>query len=523
MTKKKSKHNFFFENFHISCESNLNGFTEEIYREFDKKAKDLKLEQKINDLFEGKKVNRSEKRAATHVQLRDEIITKENKKIGKSFGNKFSEWCNESEKIIVLGIGGSYWGNRLLIDFMSGELNHDIQIARNVNDLKDILDRDRITRYRGGLTKVMTNDAPHPVKIHFYVLSKSFTTAETLQCLKLAKKLSNGSFEFTAITSNKKEAKKHGIKNIISIDEGIGGRYSIWSKMSIPSFLNCTDPSLSSKDEKIEDSFDRMHTHAYIDFIRGGQWADKYLAGYSAVHDGAEYFEFVKRLAYSDIWFHNHANRNTRAIFSYHNDLWALSHYFQQLEMESLGKPANPSSEFKKTGQVILSGLGQDAQHSYLQLFHQGTHNLCADIIAPPRWDYADVDIFRDNENLTEYLSTLEDWNDADSDMIERAGKKDKRPSLIYAQAFTQHKLLSTNTKKLKKIEKIKGDTPTNIFSLRQSNGLLTDRLRNLGFLIATWEHRVFITSVMLQINPFDQFGVNAGKIYTNKYLAEYD
>ena len=120
-------------------------------------------------------------------------------------------------------------------------------------------------------------------------------------------------------------------------------------------------------------------------------------------------------------------------------------------------------------------------------------------------------------------ISTLEDWNDADSDMIERAGKKDKRPSLIYAQAFTQHKLLSTNTKKLKKIEKIKGDTPTNIFSLRQSNGLLTDRLRNLGFLIATWEHRVFITSVMLQINPFDQFGVNAGKIYTNKYLAEYD
>ena len=58
---------------------------------------------------------------------------------------------------------------------MSGQLNHNIQIARNVNDLKDILDRDRTTRYRGGLTKVMTNDAPHPVKIHFYVLSKSTT------------------------------------------------------------------------------------------------------------------------------------------------------------------------------------------------------------------------------------------------------------------------------------------------------------------------------------------------------------
>ena len=79
MTKKNSKHSFFFENDNFSCESHLNGFTEEIYKEFDKKAKDLKLEQKINDLFEGKKVNKSEKRAATHVQLRDEIITKENK------------------------------------------------------------------------------------------------------------------------------------------------------------------------------------------------------------------------------------------------------------------------------------------------------------------------------------------------------------------------------------------------------------------------------------------------------------
>ena len=228
----------------------------------------------------------------------------------------------------------------------------------------------------------------------------------------------------------------------------------------------------------------------------------------------------MKRLAFSDIWFHNHANRNTRAIFSYDHDLWPLSHYFQQLEMESLGKPANSSSEFKKTGQVILSGFGQDAQHAYLQLFHQGTHNLCADIIAPPRRDYADVDIPQDSLYL-DYISTLENLSDEDPDISERLLKKDNRPSLIYAQALTQHELLSKGAKKLKKIEKIKGDTPTNIFSF--GKGGINDRLENLGFLIATWEHRVFITSVMLQINPFDQFGVNAGKIYTNKYLAEYD
>ena len=88
--------------------------------------------------------------------------------------------------------------------------------------------------------------------------------------------------------------------------------------------------------------------------------------------------------------------------------------------------------------------------------------------------------------------------------------------SLLKAQAATQSKLFSYGATNLKDIEEIKGDTPSNLFWFGGS-------LESLGYLIATWEHRVFITSVMLQINPFDQFGVNAGKIYTNKYLAEYD
>jgi len=95
--------------------------------------------------------------------------------------------------------------------------------------------------------------------------------------------------------------------------------------MSIPSFLNCTDPNYKFKDKDVpvdqEDfsvSISRMHTWSYIDFVRGGKEADRLLL--DSPHQ--EYFEFVKRLAFSDIWFHNHANRNTRAIFSYHNDFY---------------------------------------------------------------------------------------------------------------------------------------------------------------------------------------------------------
>jgi len=68
----------------------------------------------------------------------------------------------------------------------------------------------------------------------------------------------------------------------------------------------------------------------------------------------------------------------------------------------------------------------------------------------------------------------------------------------------------------LKDYEKVNSNVPTNLFTLKTLNPF------NLGYLIASWEHRTFITSQMLEINPFDQYGVSAGKIFTNKYLDEH-
>ena len=142
--------------------------------------------------------------------------------------------------------------------------------------------------------------------------------------------------------------------------------------------------------------------------------------------------------------------------------------------MESLGKHPNKNSEFNATGQIILGGYGPRAQHSYFQLLHQGTQNICADILAV-------------NEDPS---------------------------SLAYAQAITQTKLLSSGADDLlEESEKINGDVPVNLFLLKKLDPF------TLGYLIATWEHRTYITAVMLGINPFDQFGVSAGKIYTKKFL----
>ena len=153
----------------------------------------------------------------------------------------------------------------------------------------------------------------------------------------------------------------------------------------------------------------------------------------------------------------------------------SFTDYIQQLEMESLGKQASKNSEFKKTGQIIFGGYGPTAQHSYFQLLHQGTQDICADIVA---------------------------------------STEDKK-SLAYAQAVTQSKLLSGGSKGLNGHEKINGNVPTNLFLINKLG------LYELGYLIATWEHRVYITATMLEINPFDQFGVSAGKIFTKKCLEE--
>jgi glucose-6-phosphate isomerase len=147
--------------------------------------------------------------------------------------------------------------------------------------------------------------------------------------------------------------------------------------------------------------------------------------------------------------------------------------------MESLGKPANQSSDYDHTGQIILGGYGPIVQHSYFQLLHQGTQEICADIIS----------------------------------------SKDDEKSLSYAQAMTQSELLANGESdiQLKNEFKINGNIPVNLFLLNKFDAF------NLGYLIATWEHRTFVTATLLDINPFDQFGVNAGKIYTKKYLADSD
>ncbi len=292
----------------------------------------------------------------------------------------------------------------------------------------------------------------------FIVSSKSCSTDETLQSITLSKEWSslkcNFDDHFIAVTSQPEKAKEIGFSNhnIIQFPNEIGGRYSMWSPISLPAILELGEE--------------------FIDFLKGGAEADSQLL------EDKSYQEFIKTLCFSDIWYNNFVNKGTRVLLMYSWKMRFFKDYAQQLEMESIGKQPNINSIFSQTGQVIFGGFGSTAQHSYFQLLHQGTASACADIFT-----------IADNQETHE---------------------------LLFAQSQAQSNLLANGASSdLQDFEKVNGNIPTNLFTLTSLNPY------NLGYLIASWEHRTFITSQMLEINPFDQYGVSAGKIFTKKYLEE--
>lgn len=427
-----------FENDRFSFKSYIDLFTEELFEEFEFKAGNLGLGSKIEDLFSGGKVNYTEELAAWHTKYRDEYDpisqdTPSNKNQQIMLSTLY-ELCRSAKNIVTIGIGGSFEGPKMFletIDFKDEDINLIFITGSDTSEFK-----------------VKTNKL-NPKETTFIVSSKSFKTEETISMFKDAMAWSGDINRFFAVTSNRKEAEKYNFKNIIEFDKQIGGRYSIWSEISV------LVHSLK------KDNFDA--------FMAGGKQADIDLK------TNDSYVKFIKNLAYSDIWLHNYNNKYSRAVIVYAWKLRSLPNYIQQLEMESLGKQPSKNSQFSKTGQIIFGGYGPIAQHSYFQLLHQGTQGICADIII----------------------------------------NKEDEKSLIYAQGITQSRLMSKGAKNLKSKERINSCTPVNIFAIDASSSY------ELGYLLATWEHRTFITAVMLEINPFDQFGVNAGKIYTKKYLSK--
>jgi glucose-6-phosphate isomerase len=434
---RNRKLSFKFESEFLDYQPYLKNFSSRHYKLFDELALQLNLQESINDLFNGEVVNKTENRQALHHQYRQNQNAAEFdfKKITEPFIRRIKK--DGFKNIITFGIGGSYEGPKLLQEFTnkeSSKFNYYFVSGPDKDEFNSIL-------------------KPIIDQKNFYIFSsKSLSTDETLSCLRWlgAKRNSTNSI---VITANTEKAKTLSFNEncIVPFPETVGGRYSIWSPISLSAAL--------------ENNFSK--------FLKGGFCADKMLLGDSKID--LQYQKFIKILAFSDLWFSNFLNKKNRVVLSYNWKLRSLATYIQQLEMESLGKKANPKSIFQATGQSIFGGFGSTAQHSYFQLLHQGTAEFCTDII---------------------YSTST-------------------NSPLSKAQAMGQAALLSSDFKgPVNLLEKTNSNSPVNLFHLNKLS------LEAVGFLIATWEHRVFITACMLQINPFDQYGVAAGKLIAKKFLS---
>ena len=434
----KKKLSFKFESELLDYHSYLKNFSSQHYRLFEELACKLNLQGSIYDLFNGEIVNKTENRQALHYLYRNIQTAPEFdfKKITEPFIQRIKK--DGFKNIITFGIGGSYEGPKLLQEFTNKEsfkFNYYFVSGPDRDEFNSIL-------------------KPIGDQKNFYIFSsKSLSTDETLTCLRWlgAKRDSTNSI---VITANTDKAKNLGFDEncIVPFPEAVGGRYSIWSPISLSTAL--------------ENNFST--------FLKGGLCADKMLLGGAKID--LQYQKFIKILAFSDLWFSNFLSKKNRVVLSYNWKLRSLQSYIQQLEMESLGKMANSKSLFKETGQSIFGGFGSTAQHSYFQLLHQGTAEFCTDII---------------------YSTSI-------------------NSPLSSAQAKGQAAILSSAFKgSANLLEKTNSNSPVNLFHLNKLS------LESLGFLLATWEHRVFISACMLQINPFDQFGVSAGKQIAQKFLIK--
>jgi len=433
---QKKKFSFSYKSDFLEYKSYLGNFSTDQYKLFDVLFNELEVQDSIKNLFTGAIVNQTENRPALHHQYRAPNPTPEFnfRKICTPLLKQIKK--DKYQNIITFGIGGSYEGPKLLQEFL-------------LNPASDI-----DYSFVSGPDKHEFNAIVKPLlgqKNLYIFASKSLSTDETLSCLKWLGK-SRTDKNSIVITSNSKGARDLGFaeKSILLFPESVGGRYSIWSPISLTA--------------GIENNF--------MSFLQGGGIADSLLSENST--DARKYQKLIKTLVFSDIWHSNFCNKKNRVVLTYNWKLRSFANYIQQLEMESLGKPSNVESIFHETGQTIFGGFGSSAQHSYFQLLHQGTAQCSADII---------------------YSS-------------------DTQSPLSSAQAKGQASLLSSPQKQSSNLlELTNSNIPVNLFVLPKLS------LKELGFLLATWEHRVFITACMLQINPFDQFGVAAGKKIANKFI----
>ena len=426
-------------------------------------ANEVGLKQAIQLQFEGFNINQTEDRAVLHSALRDFNHMKPEVKKAlqkmKAFSNSVikGKWKGYTNKTITDVVNIGIGGSDLGPKMVVNALQY-YNNHLNVHYVSNV-DGDHVAETLKGLDRETTL---------FIIVSKTFTTQETLAnattiknwFLKDASQLDIEK-HFVAVSSNIEKAVNYGIteENIFPMWDWVGGRFSLWSSVGLSI---CCAVGYSN----------------FEDLLKGAHEMDLHFKNEEFTNNIPVLMGLIS------IWYNNFYHCETEAIIPYNHYLDKFVPYLQQAVMESNGKEIdrNGTPVNYQTGAIIWGNVGTNSQHAFFQLLHQGTKMIPIDFIG-----------FKESLHGNEY-----------------------QHKLLMANFYGQSESLLEGTYKqnINNIYKtFKGNKP--------SNALLINQLtpKNLGSLIALYEHKLFVQGIIWNIFSYDQWGVELGKKNANKIL----
>jgi len=463
-----------------------NRITDETIKLLINLARECNLRECIESMFQGRKINVTENRAVLHIALRApkneqilvdgvDVVPQVHAVLDKmavfSERVRSGEWLGYTGKpvhsIVNIGIGGSDLGPVMAYEALKHYSKRELTF-RFVSNV-DGTDFEEATRDL------------NPEETLFIISSKTFTTLETMANAHTAREWALKALHhqgavarhFVAVSTNVEEVAKFGIDtaNMFGFWDWVGGRYSIDSAIGL-STMTAIGP----------ENFRVM------------------LAGFRAIDEHFRTAPFEKNLpvlmALLSIWYNNFFGAETVAVLPYDQYLKRFPAYLQQLTMESNGKhvTVNGGDVNYQTGPVYWGEPGTNGQHSFYQLIHQGTKLIPCDFIG--------------------FCQTLN-----------RIGRHHE---VLMANLFAQTEALAfgKTEDEVRAEGTVKGLASHRVFEgNRPTNTILAERLtpETLGKLIALYEHSVFVQGAIWNIDSFDQWGVELGKVLATRIIPELE
>jgi glucose-6-phosphate isomerase len=439
----------------------------------------------IEALFTGERINHTENRAALHTALRlpanatlmhrgEELVAqvqtdlaRMQRRVEQLHQGQWRGFSGEPiDTLVNVGVGGSDLGPMMVCQALDSF--QPAQARRITTHFISSMDGSQIS----GLL-----DQLDPARTLFVIASKSFSTADTLANAATAldwlvrasglppELLSR--HHFIAVTANAARAEAWGIPmdNQLHFRDWVGGRYSLWSTIGLAIAV-------------------RIGMEGFRQLLDGAHRMDLHFRHTPFSHN------LPVLLALTEVWNINFLGIHAHAILPYDGRLAHLPAYLEQLEMESNGKSVDRQGKRidYHTCPVLWGEIGPNAQHAFYQLLHQGSEAVMCDFIVPAR-RYADQ-----------------------SDALQSQHR------LTLANCLAQARVLALGDAAVDQShatpwQRYRGNQPSTL--------ILLDELTpaSLGALIALYEHKVFVQSVIWNINPFDQWGVELGKRVAGELL----